>query len=81
MRALHRLYAWLFGYFWLPCPVCGKMYGGHEIVNGWTAALMKDGHAYCVCPNPQCSYEAAVLNAAHGHTQFVRANNQIQRAP
>jgi hypothetical protein len=18
------------GYFWLPCPVCGRMFGGHE---------------------------------------------------
>lgn len=30
MRRLHRLYAWLFGYFWLPCPICGRMFGGHE---------------------------------------------------
>jgi hypothetical protein len=22
----------------------------------------------------QCSYEAAILNAAHGHSQFVRSN-------
>ena len=30
MRLLHRLYARFFGYFWLPCPACGKMFGGHE---------------------------------------------------
>lgn len=29
-RFLHRLYAWLFGYFWEPCPLCGREFGGHE---------------------------------------------------
>lgn len=30
MRVFHRIYAWIFGYFWIPCPKCGKMFGGHE---------------------------------------------------
>ena len=29
-RRLHRLYARLAGYFWLPCPDCGREFGGHE---------------------------------------------------
>jgi hypothetical protein len=29
-RWAHRLYAWLAGYFWLPCPLCGAHFGGHE---------------------------------------------------
>lgn len=29
-RWLNKLYANLNGYFWLPCPLCGKMFGGHE---------------------------------------------------
>lgn len=29
-RFLQRLYAWLHAYFWLPCPVCGRKFGGHE---------------------------------------------------
>ena len=29
-RRLHRLYAAMFGYFWLHCPVCGQGFGGHE---------------------------------------------------
>jgi hypothetical protein len=32
-RRLNRIYAFLFGYFWLPCPACGEMFGGHEA--GW----------------------------------------------
>lgn len=30
MRKLHQLYARVFGYFWLPCPLCSRMFGGHE---------------------------------------------------
>jgi hypothetical protein len=29
-RTLHRFYAWLLGYFWIPCPLCGRYFGGHE---------------------------------------------------
>lgn len=29
-RWVHRLYARTFGYFWLPCPLCGRMSVGHE---------------------------------------------------
>lgn len=30
-RFPNRVWAWLCGYFWLPCPECGEMFGGHEI--------------------------------------------------
>ncbi len=29
-RWLQHLYAELNGYFWIPCPLCGKYFGGHE---------------------------------------------------
>lgn len=29
-RWMHRLYASLFGYFWVPCLLCGRYSGGHE---------------------------------------------------
>ena len=29
-RWAHRLYANAFGYFWAPCPLCGRDFGGHE---------------------------------------------------
>ena len=29
-RIFNRIYATLFGYFWLPCPICKKPFGGHE---------------------------------------------------
>jgi len=30
-RWIHHIYAALLGYFWAPCPDCGKYFGGHEI--------------------------------------------------
>lgn len=29
-RWMHHLYAWLDGYFWTSCPLCGRAFGGHE---------------------------------------------------
>lgn len=47
MRTLHQFWAWLRGYFWLPCPTCGRMFGGHEIGGYvWTDGG-NDG--LCVC--------------------------------
>jgi hypothetical protein len=72
MRWFERFVAWAGGYFWLPCPMCGEMFGGHEIANMFTAAVIgEDGHAYCVCPKPQCNHDAAVRNMSNGHPAFV----------
>ena len=49
-RSLHKLYAHVFGYFWLPCPLCGRMFGGHEwgtgdyVMTSWSSG-------YGVCSN------------------------------
>ena len=73
MRIFHRIYAWIFGYFWLKFPVCSMYFGGHEISNRLTAVLISDdGRQYDVCPDPQCSYEAGVLNVINGHTVSIR---------
>ena len=29
-RLFNKIYAKLLGYFWLPCPICGQHFGGHE---------------------------------------------------
>ena len=50
-REDHERYAKSNGLFWLPCPRCGKMFGGHE----WRA---KDD-AY----NAQCQHDR---NDTHG---------------
>jgi len=56
-RLLNKLFANLFGYFWLTCPNCGKYFGGHEINFSpfGKVKLVKssDGyyHSMCVCPD------------------------------
>lgn len=53
MKLLHRIYAAIFGYFWLPCPKCGEMFGGHQMAAGGAHVIveMADGqHCMCVCP-------------------------------
>ena len=30
IRPLHRVYAWVRGYFWIPCPICKRGFGEHE---------------------------------------------------
>ena len=44
-RRLHRIYARLMGYFWLPCPKCGEYFGGHELT-GYEPAI----NSWVVCP-------------------------------
>lgn len=29
-RLYHHIYAFLNRYFWMPCPLCGRGFGGHE---------------------------------------------------
>jgi hypothetical protein len=47
-RGFHKLYANLMGYFWLPCPVCGEMFGGHE-AESWSIPTDRAGISECVC--------------------------------
>ena len=30
IEAIEQVKAYMGGYFWLPCPMCGNMFGGHE---------------------------------------------------
>jgi len=39
----------MFGYFWGPCPECGRMYGGHEVRNINATVFIADG-IFVVCP-------------------------------
>ena len=52
-RLLNKVYARLMGHFWLPCPICGQMFGGHE----WGGSLKistRKGAAVCL----DCKEEA-----------------------
>ena len=66
IRLAHKLYARLFGYFWKPCPVCGRYFGGHEIDKRFTGSVIDEaGHAWTVCPDPACTLDAFRLNEMH----------------
>jgi len=60
-RWLNRLYAGLFGYFWLPCPICARPFGGHETLPGhvlWGT----ESQGSCVCYKKACYREALKRN-------------------
>jgi len=48
VRQWARLRAWLGNYFWLPCPACGRMFGGHE--RGGGALLISSTRTMMCCP-------------------------------
>ena len=70
MRFLRKLYANVFGYFWLPCPICGEMFGGFESSNYSIKEEVEfdglgfpvSGHGTIVCSNPACAVEATKRN-------------------
>lgn len=69
MKWLHQLYAFIFGYFWLPCPKCGEMFGGHqhEPYGAHVTVTEGDGqHCYCVCP----ACDTAELRAENERERF-----------
>lgn len=53
-RWFQRLRAWLGGYFWLPCPLCGRKFGGHEWGDGPYTSIANParglGAGTAVCP-------------------------------
>ena len=69
LRLFHRLYAFFCGYFWLPCPICGREFGGHE-KNGY---LMDDPFGgRMVCSN--CKKEAEHRNKQlYDSKEFIQA--------
>jgi hypothetical protein len=58
-RWIHQTYAFVAGYFWLPCPVCGRQVGGHEwrSVNGKPASIPRGGPGIRRGICPVCAYE------------------------
>jgi hypothetical protein len=58
-RVLQYLYAKIAGYFWLPCPLCGRNFGGHEWKSENTLKY-ENGYGKGVCPD--CGTRAKELN-------------------
>jgi len=63
-RLLNRTYAWLRGYFWIPCPICKQGFGEHEwLPDNELWLTERDSVAVC----PRCGEEAARANRDNGY--------------
>lgn len=62
-RFLHRLYAYLLGYFWKPCPICSNYFGGHEH-NRCATLYTSPGMGKLTCPD--CIVETESRNIDNG---------------
>ena len=56
-RWYNHLYALTHAHFWLPCRLCGRMYGGHE-EHGRLLTSLCGGYSVCI----NCADEAETRN-------------------
>lgn len=53
-RRIEEKYAHANGFFWLPCPVCGEPFGGHEVdwdaVHAFVDSQDAPGYGALICP-------------------------------
>lgn len=79
-RWLNRWFARIAGYFWLPCPRCGLMFGGHEI-GGVDYVTNYLGSTTCW----RCPTDRTLLPSGHwrdGHWLFINGDLcEIRRRP
>jgi len=50
------------GYYWLPCPLCGEMFGGHE-KHGVLYYGVGGGETVCI----DCADKAKDINRERGY--------------
>ena len=60
-RFVHHFWARLRGYFWAPCPICGRKFGGHE-QSGIFLITEPNGGGWMVCRDPECINETRRRN-------------------
>ena len=68
-RFLNMLYAHLNGFFWLACPICGNMFGGHECADESLLDTPSTGRGVC----KDCEIEA------HKKNKILLSNYGIKR--
>lgn len=54
-RSFHHAFAVAHGYFWLPCPLCGREFGGHEAGGTVPDPTRPPSGGMCICS--QCTIE------------------------
>ena len=80
-RWMHKMYAKVFGYFWLPCPICGEYFGGHEVKRETPrVAVSSRVFVFVVCPKPECASEAISRNLANWYkVPYFRTYKEFSR--
>ncbi len=58
MRFFNKIYANMMQYFWLPCALCTRMFGGHEIAKTILMTGFTSGEAVC----KKCELKATLIN-------------------
>ena len=65
-RFIQCMYAFIHGYFWLPCPLCGEKFGGHEWAKSLDSIYTGGNRGVGVCSD--CGEEAKRINMSrYGH--------------
>lgn len=65
-RFVHKAWARAWGYFWLPCPLCRRMFGGHE--HGIECLWHTKSTGTLVCRD--CAPMAEYLNSQMEYAEF-----------
>ncbi len=83
-KIIRHYYANVFGYFWLPCPICGDYFGGHE-AKAVDFVEIEDplgGKNYKVgiCPNKICQEEARekekiIVKPHNNYIYYIKVKN------
>jgi hypothetical protein len=68
-RLVHRAYAWVRGYFWIPCPICKRGFGEHEWLPD-NELWLTDLDSVAVCPD--CGPQAVETNRRNGLPPIAR---------
>lgn len=50
LRQVHKVWAQVNGFFWLPCTLCGREFGGHEITDSIPDPIKGEGWSTMICP-------------------------------
>ena len=48
-RFWNRVVAFFGGYFWMPCPMCGEYFGGHEVTEKNKTYFLGYGYGKTCC--------------------------------
>lgn len=82
-RWMHHLYANLNGKFWLPCPRCGREFGGHEWNTNEVGSYIIDETEVCgsihrgTCPNCPKHYDMHGVETEYTYFKNIGVSEEL----